>query len=199
MPTIHRKLMRGKYGPCWTERNTKPKYIVLHHTASGWNGTEETGGCINVWNFWYGLKPGNRVSSTDILGKNGYIMRCVEPTDSAWHAGSSEWNNKSIGIEIVNWGNNRDPFPDKQMRALAWLVDKYMKQYDIPRKNITDHKAINDGKIDMRANFPWAKLWRYLDELKRRSPATVVLPVPDKKPPWWSKMMTWLRVRKKRR
>ncbi len=26
---------------------------------------EETGGCAAVWSYWYGLKPGNRVSSRD--------------------------------------------------------------------------------------------------------------------------------------
>lgn len=199
--TIHRKLMVGRYGPVWTERNTKPTWIVLHHTASGWNGSEATGGCINVWNYWYNLKPGGRVSSTDILGKNGYIMRTVDPLDSAWHAGSSEWNNKSIGIEIVNWGNNRDPFPEKQMRALAWLVYKYMSTYNIKKDHVTDHKAINSGKIDMRPNFPWSKLWVYVDEAKRKAeaPATIILPVPATKPPWWNKMLTWLKIRKRRR
>lgn len=200
MTTIHRKLMVGKYGPCWTERNTKPTHIVLHHTASSASSSDPTGGCNAVWGYWYGLRPGGRVSSTDILGKNGYIMRCVSPLDSAWHAGTFEWNNKAIGIEIVNRGDNKDPFPEKQMRALAFLVNRYMKTYGIKRANITDHKAVLSGKIDMRDNFPWAKLWLYIKELNAvpEIPA-IVLPVPDKKPPWWNDMRTWLRIRKKRR
>lgn len=198
---IHRKMMVGRYGPCWTERNTAPKYIVLHHTASGWNKTEETGGCNSVWTYWYWLKPGGRVSSTDIIGKNGYIMRCVDPLDDAWHSGTNEWNHKSIGIEIVNWGNGKDPFPEKQMRALAYLVHRYMKTYNIKRSHITDHKAILPGKIDMRANFPWELLWKYIKDLDRdvTSTTTIILPVPERKPPWWSKMTTWLRIRKKHR
>lgn len=200
MATVHMKMMVGKYGPCWTERNTNPKYIVLHHTASGWNGKEETGGCLPVWNYWYWLKPGNRVSSTDILGKNGYIMRCVDPKDTAWHAGTTDWNSKSIGIEIVNRGDNKDPFPEKQLRALAWLVHKYMKDYGIPEKNITDHKAVFPGKIDMRANFPKGKLLDYIRELDNKGTSpTIVIPVPKVKPPWWNKMTTWLKFRKRRR
>lgn len=200
---IHSKPMVGKYGPCWTKRGTKPTHIVLHHTASGWNGKEDTGGAVNAWNFWYGLRPGRRVSSTYILGKNGYVMRCVDPEDSAWHAGTSEWNNKSIGIEIVNWGNNKDPFPDRQMKALAELVHKDMVKYKIPKKHIIDHKRVYSGKIDMRNNFPWYKLFKYIDEkpwvVSKVDPPIKVVEEPVTPPKPLTRLISRFRVRKRRR
>jgi len=53
MPTINRKLLVGRHGPCWTERNTKPTYIVLHHTASSASKTDKTGGCAPVWSYLF--------------------------------------------------------------------------------------------------------------------------------------------------
>lgn len=156
-----------------------------------------------MWNFWWGLRPGGRVSSTDILGKNGYIMRCVSPKDSAWHAGTSLWNNKSIGIEIVNWGNNKDPFPDKQIVALAQLINKYMKEYNIPKKNITDHKRVFAGKIDMRSNFPWEKLFKYIEEkpwiVAKVDPPTKVVEEPVIKPSIRRRLHSrlWFRARRR--
>jgi len=200
MPTIIRKQLVGKYGPCYTSgRNRTLDHILLHHTASGGSGGH--GGADAVWNFWYGMQPGNRASANYIVGKDGSIVEAVRPQDTAWHAGTSEWNARSVGIEIVNWGNGKDPFPDVQLKAVAWLCKYLMKKYPaIDVKPLTtvgghqrlgdiwEHEEIMAGKIDMRANFPWQQLYNLITAPALTGRVAKV-PIPKVLPKWWKKYL----------
>lgn len=146
------------------------KFIVLHHTA--YSGPEE-----NV--VAYFRSPTARANAHYTIGKDGDIYQTCPDKHAGWHAGAGwfDWsgnrrieseerllNKHSIGIEINNAGTGRDPFTDRQVRAVAWLVAKKMKRYSIPARNVTDHKAVNkvDGKTDMAGNWPWKRFWEYV-------------------------------------
>lgn len=126
------------------------KYLMLHHTAS-----DNFAATVR-----YLCQPSAKASANYVVGKAGEIAELVPPGTAAWHAGNgsgfgvASMNRNSIGIEIVNWGDNKDPFPEVQLQALDWLIahiDKTMGK-TVP---IIDHKAWAPGrKIDMRANFP---------------------------------------------
>jgi N-acetylmuramoyl-L-alanine amidase len=168
--------------------------IILHHTASA-------AGADAIAKYFQ--DPNNEVSSHYVVGKSGRIIRCVPDSKKAWHAGNSVFrgrsnvNDFSIGIEICNRGDNKDPYPDAQVMAVAYLCDLMMKRHPrIKRDRITEHEVVSTtGKIDLRPNWPWPKFYRFLAtkpwELTNR---TLEVPVPVKKPTWWKKFREWLKL-----
>lgn len=133
--------------------------VVLHHTAGS-----TAAGAIST------MRSAG-ISSHYVVDKDGKIYQLVNDKMEAFHAGVSALrgdtsptvNQRSIGIEIVNLGNSRDPFTEKQMQALEKLVPWLMKTYKVPMKNLVGHRdvALPAGrKIDPADNFPWARVRR---------------------------------------
>lgn len=126
--------------------------IVLHHTASG-----NLAGTVS----WFQNKE-SRVSSHYIVGKDGSVVQVVSRFDRAWHAGKSqdsygrkEANAYSIGIELVNKGDGKDPWTEPQLGALHNLLTLLVRWH--PVKQITSHEFVAEPqgrKNDPRA-FPW--------------------------------------------
>ena len=105
-----------------------PKFIVIHYTGGGSAlGTVE----------WFKLK--NAYASAHlVIGKNGEIWQMVPFSHAAWHAGTSSFpdpdnpaktlpdlNEYSIGIEIDNWGGQKQPKAGREMirkDGLYWEV-----------------------------------------------------------------------------
>lgn len=134
--------------------------IVLHHTASG--GTAQ-----NIGKFFQ--NPAAEVSAHYTVGKDGTIVQSVPDSKRAWHAGTSSFkgegdvNDYSIGIEIVNLGNNKDPYTEAQYNALIDLVAYLVKAHDVPMDRITGHRdvALPKGrKADPSDNFDWSRVRR---------------------------------------
>lgn len=83
----------------------KPQFLVIHFTASG------PGSDIAA----YFSKSVAKVSAHLVIRRDGTIKQCVPFDTVGWHAGKSQWRDKSgtmhvglnqdsIGIEIENWG-----------------------------------------------------------------------------------------------
>lgn len=157
--------------PCtnYNERpmGVKPEVIILHHTAP-------FPSLAKVGYFFQDVN--SRVSSHFTVGKDGLIIQSVDEKDRAWHSGPSAWlgktnvNDYSLGIEILNDGDSKDPFTELQYNAVAKLVSYLMKKYDIPLSKVIGHRdiAIPLGrKIDPADNFDWklvkAKIRKGLD------------------------------------
>lgn len=133
----------------------KPEVIILHHTAP-FPSLSKVG--------YFFQDVNSRVSSHFTVGKDGVIIQSVDEKDRAWHAGPSAWlgknnvNDYSLGIEILNDGDSKDPFTELQYNAVAKLVSYLMKKYDIPLSKVIGHRdiAIPLGrKIDPSDNFDW--------------------------------------------
>lgn len=94
--------------------------VILHHNAG--NLTVE--GCYNVWQ----TRQASAHYQVDI---NGTIGQLVWDSDTAWHAGNSEANLTSIGIEHAN--NNRNPWTisDATLDAGAHLVASICKKFNL--------------------------------------------------------------------
>ena len=100
------------------------------------------------------------------------IYRLVDETQSAWHAGESEWygktalNARSIGIEIVHpgWEPNlegqRGPgYPPGQVAIVAALIQDIATRHDVAPQNIVGHSDIAPlRKHDPGPSFPWRTL-----------------------------------------
>jgi N-acetylmuramoyl-L-alanine amidase CwlA len=152
--------------------------IVLHHTAG-------TGSARST--ALYFADPKSKVSSHYVIGKDGAIVQCVQDAKRAWHAGQSAFrgrgdvNDFSIGIELVNRGDGKDPFPDPQYWALADLVAYLMQAYRIPAERVVGHRdvALPPGrKTDPASNFDWARLRRLVGDRQKPAAPRPVSPAP---------------------
>lgn len=99
------------------------------------------------------------------IDKAGRISQLVADEDIAWHAGKSSWvvdgrqisncNTVSLGIELENLNNGRDPYPEAQYEAAIWLTRRLVEQYDVPREQLVRHLDISPGRKTDPAGFPW--------------------------------------------
>jgi N-acetyl-anhydromuramyl-L-alanine amidase AmpD len=181
------------WSPNWSSRpNGKADVlgVVLHHTATRGDSA------IGVARFFE--TKASKVSAHFVVNDDGYTVQCVSLARAAWHAGPAhyDWdhdgkiesgggetsvNTHSIGIEICNLGNNKDNFPEVQIKKIARIISWCDDQCPhLSFKDVTDHEAVLPGqKIDMQANFPAAKLfWYILHGVKEPPPVTVYQDLP---------------------
>jgi hypothetical protein len=123
--------------------------VVLHATAGGLSGTLA----------WF-ANPASGVSSHYVVAKNGSAFQMVAESKLAHHAGASRYqgrerfNEFSIGIEIVNLNDGKDPYPPDQFEGMVDLVGYLVQKYEIQREWIVTHADISTvGKTDPRG-FP---------------------------------------------
>jgi LysM repeat protein len=112
--------------------------IIIHSTASS-----TLQGVISWFN-----NPNAKVSAHYTISKDGRIVQHVRDEDRAWHAGQSVWkgrhscNDYTIGIELVNLNDGRDPYPEAQHQANAGLCAYLRRQYNIRADDIAGHVDI---------------------------------------------------------
>lgn len=120
--------------------------------------------------------PAAKVSAHYVITEDGEVIRLVDESMRAWHAGMSYWRGKSnvngcsIGIELANPGHTCGyrPFPDAQIDALVPLLHRIVQDYDIPRANVVGHSDIApQRKLDPGELFPWERLAQYRLALPR--------------------------------
>lgn len=108
--------------------------------------------------------PASEVSAHFTVLEDGRILRMVDETRRAWHAGLSAWagetdvNSRSIGIEIVNAGHpgGLPPYPDGQIESLISLCRDLVVRHPIPPHRILAHSDVAPGrKLDPGEHFPW--------------------------------------------
>jgi N-acetylmuramoyl-L-alanine amidase len=133
--------------------------IVLHYT-----------GMVDAESAIARLRdPVAKVSAHYLVAEDGTVLRMVDESRRAWHAGASHWrdvddvNSASVGIEIVNPGHEFGyrPFPDEQIAAVVRLVSAIKDRYGITRGNIVGHSDVAPArKRDPGELFPWHSLAR---------------------------------------
>jgi hypothetical protein len=107
--------------------------------------------------------PDDRVSTHYLIRKDGYIAQLVQDEQAAWHAGRARWhgltdiNAVSLGIELENANNGRDPYPPAQLASAHWLCQDKIARYNIERADVVRHLdiAIPKGRKTDPAGFPW--------------------------------------------
>jgi N-acetylmuramoyl-L-alanine amidase len=132
----------------------RPNYVIIHHTAT--NHHNEA-----LQEF---LTPGGREASAHyLICKDGTVYHLLNDLLRSHHAGDSKWgnstdlNSSSIGIELVNNGNQ--PFTAEQINSLTTLLDRLKTQYKIPDANFIGHGDIAPTrKADPSRIFPWKQL-----------------------------------------
>lgn len=136
-PAVNKDYMQTKYNvtKCADRRKSKAvKYIAIHYTAG-------TGSAKNNCIYFGG---GNRNASADyFIDPDGGIYKFNGNCAGyfTWHVGDGNGkygitNANSIGIEVVNTGNE---FTQAQKDALRALVTAIMEDYGVPAKNVVRH------------------------------------------------------------
>lgn len=129
--------------------------IVLHATA---DGGSEAGA-----ESWL-TEPRAAASAHLHLRRDGTVVRLVPDARRAWHAGVSRWrgrsgvNDFSLGWEIANRNDGREPYTDEQYAALARLAAHYLRQ-GLPPDAFVSHAAVAlpAGRKTDPAGFDWER------------------------------------------
>jgi N-acetylmuramoyl-L-alanine amidase len=130
--------------------------LVLHHTASSLPSALET---------LQGRTKGHVVGVHYLVSAEApkaRIFRMCPDSLAAFHAGKSAWgkfeglNQSSLGIEIVNYDGNINPYPKPQVEAVLALAQHLVTTHQISPENVVAHSDIAVGrKIDPGSLFPW--------------------------------------------
>jgi N-acetylmuramoyl-L-alanine amidase len=157
---------RDQPSPNCDARDERISMVVLHYTDMPSADAALTRLC----------DPAAKVSAHYVITEEGEVIRLVDESMRAWHAGMSYWRGKSnvngasIGIELANPGHTCGyrPFPDAQIEALVPLLHRIVHDYDIPRANVVGHSDIApQRKLDPGELFPWERLAEYRLALPR--------------------------------
>jgi N-acetyl-anhydromuramyl-L-alanine amidase AmpD len=100
------------------------------------------------------MEMGHRqVSIHYVVGRRGDVAKGIAENIVAYHAGNPDVNGRSIGIELVNDGDGKDPFPTPQIDALVKLIKEIRGRYSIPLAGIVRH-----ADVDQRlCTCPWTE------------------------------------------
>lgn len=143
-------------------QDSRALFLILHYTDEGLDDSIR-------------ILTQQAVSSHYLLSDESppRIFRLVDENRRAWHAGASYWkgnamlNSSSIGIEIVNPGQETladgrkvfAPYPKAQIDALLVLVKDIVARHQIRPERILGHSDIApQRKIDPGPEFPWQRL-----------------------------------------
>jgi N-acetylmuramoyl-L-alanine amidase len=144
--------------------------IVLHATVE-----PTTEGTIGIF-----LNPAKRVSAHFVVGRDGRVVQMVPIEKRAWHAGVSvlesvrSVNDYSVGIEMVNLNDGKDPYTDAQMQAVAGILRFVRSHYTVPDARIVSHAqiALPAGRKSDPLNFDFDKI-RALARIDAAHPAAM--------------------------
>lgn len=139
--------------PHFDERTAPISILVLHCAA--YDG-EALVSCLDNANL----------SAHYVLGLDGKLIKVVDESKRAWHAGLGSWrefhddlNSHSIGIEISNLTLGQCPYNEAQIEKLIPFCRKLIRKYNIKPQNIVAHSDIAPTrKADPGLAFPWKRL-----------------------------------------
>jgi N-acetylmuramoyl-L-alanine amidase len=144
--------------------------VVLHATADKGNEAGAEGWMRN---------PASQVSAHLHIRRSGTVVRLVPDQRRAWHAGTSRWrgrmdvNSFSLGWELANRNDGREPYTEAQYATVAFLGAYYLRQ-GIPLDAFVSHAevALPPGRKSDPAGFLWARFY----ESVRRQLTPVLVP-----------------------
>lgn len=119
------------------------------------------------------------VSIHYVIDRAGAVASGIPEMLAASHA--IGWNQRSIGIELVNNGDGMDPFPQRQIQALLELIrdirhrhpevapERVLRHSDVDRTTFADARhgrgcSAFRRKLDPGDAFPWDDFKRALAE-----------------------------------
>lgn len=127
MPTIDDT---SRDSPNQSARNATISAVILHNTSGSFDGAVS----------WL-CNPDAQASAHLVIGRKGQTACLVDFSRRAWHAGSSEWNACSIGIELEAYEGAEGMMPAQEAKLIVWL--RWMLQkYNIKPERIKLHRQV---------------------------------------------------------
>ncbi|MEY4667450.1 MAG: hypothetical protein RL518_149 [Pseudomonadota bacterium] len=156
--------------PNFTDLDISVEFVVVHFTAATLQRTLEI--------F---TNPGSEVSAHIVIDRDGSLHEIVPclggSARRAWHAGKSRmevstngdsqlveaFNDRSIGIELVNLNGNLFPYTEAQYASLFGVIERLKSLYPALARPeaIVGHEQIAGfrGKSDPGLCFEWERLF----------------------------------------
>ena len=151
-----------------------PIDLIVMHTME----SQEKIGTAKRVALWFSGKTAPSASA-HITVDNKEIFTVVDDKDIAWHAGQSDINMRSLGVELAGQASQTkeewaDPFSKAMLDKAAQKVAQWCKTYSIPVVKLTPAQVKKGGKgicghvditkgydiygghTDPGKNFPWA-------------------------------------------
>lgn len=129
--------------------------VVFHATAD--DGNE--GGSLS----WM-RSPQSQASCHLLVLRDGSVVRLVPDARRAWHAGAAVWrgvtdvNSITLGIEVANRNDGREPYTDRQYARLAEIGAWYCREGLTPA-DFVSHAEVAPGRKTDPLGFDWNR-WR---------------------------------------
>jgi N-acetyl-anhydromuramyl-L-alanine amidase AmpD len=101
------------------------------------------------WIAWFARQPEKGIHY--VIDREGGIAAGIPETEVAFHA--TVENPRTIGIELVNDGDGKDPFTAKQVAALTELVRSLRAKYKIAPERVLRHSDVDKRRME-GCDFP---------------------------------------------
>jgi N-acetyl-anhydromuramyl-L-alanine amidase AmpD len=111
-------------------------HIILHNTAGAFKPSID----------WL-CKSEAQASAHLVISRRGETACIVDFSKAAWHAGSREWNHRSLGIEIEDFDSTPGMPAAQEAKVLEWCR-WMMQRYNIKPENIRTHRSVLPGETD---------------------------------------------------
>lgn len=124
--------------PNYGDREGTPIQMILLHATVG-NLTSARSWLCN---------PASGVSTHYLIGKDGSVYQLVSDEHRAQHAGKAIWRGKtdvnslSIGIELENRNDGKDPYTPALLASLHTLTERLLSAYSLTPDVIDTHAAV---------------------------------------------------------
>lgn len=145
-------------------RTDTPSYIAVHYTADGKPDSH------TAYNSMLYFSRANRNASAHFFIDNYDIYEFADAARwSCWHVGDGKGvygitNQNSIGIEVVQ--DENAPFSQEEINKLTWLVQKLMREFNIPASRVVRHYDASRKACPWYytpegagGNAAWRELW----------------------------------------
>jgi len=146
------------------------KQIIIHSIGgpSCVNGSVAYSTAKGDAKRWIGFFNRHRVLGIHyVIDKKGQVEAGVPENQVANHAKGN--NADSIGIELVNRGDGKDPYPDLQLGMLVAALRSITKRWGIDKSAIVGHAAVDErhftcGGLEVKTKqdpgpaFPWNRV-----------------------------------------
>lgn len=147
--------------------------IIVHATGGPFcrGGQVAFSPAGNVGTMKRFFEASGQVSIHYIIGPAGEVERSVPEDEVAIHTVGH--NEGSIGIELINAGDGREPYPQAQIEALVTLIRGVQQRWRIPLSSIKGHEDVDSStfvcggrqvrrKQDPGPLFPWDRFRKEL-------------------------------------
>lgn len=164
---IQSVLFTGAHQSNYKIGRSKPIDTIVVHTTEG-----SAQSAVNWFGMDHKAATGQGPSSAHyVIFPDGKIVQTVNLDDTAYHAGNTDVNARSVGIELGGKSDDPSMFTPAMMTSLVGLVRQLRSQYPIPLSwrsypGILGHADVPDAKnpalkggsthhTDPGPSFPW--------------------------------------------